>query len=169
MQGSIRGNCLFTMKSRFGARGNPKCQANRSRLLKPRQDAGRSASELDSASLVYILAAATLPTYGEACHRRHGITGAWRRAVRGGWRRHVSKEPSGNLGDPAARVGQQVARTQGRWGIHNPPYRSGRESDLPIVARKRLIPVEPRGRTLISFSSRKGIPLEQKLPYGRRV
>ena len=37
------------MKSLFGIRGNPKCQANRSRLLKPRQDAGRSASELDSA------------------------------------------------------------------------------------------------------------------------
>jgi len=43
----------------------------------------------------------------------------------------------------------------------------GREPDLPIVARKRLIPVEPRGRTLLLFSSREGGPLGHNVPYGR--
>jgi len=168
MQGSIHGNCLFTMKSRLGTRGNPKCQASRSRLLRPRRDAGRSASELDSASLLY-WRTATLPRDGEACHRHHQKTGAWCWAVRGGWRRHVSREPPGNLGGPAERVGPQVACTRGRRGIHNPPVRSGRESDLLVVARKRLIPVEPRGRTLISFSSKEGGPLGKRPHYGRRV
>ena len=82
---------------------------------------------------------------------------------------HVSKEPPGNLGDPAGRAGPQVALAQRRWGIHNLHFFSGRESDLPIVARKRLIPVEPRGRTLLSFSSKEGEPLEERLYYGRRV
>jgi hypothetical protein len=156
------------MKSRLGTRGNPKCQASRSRSLRPRRDAGRSASELDSASLLSV-AAATLPRDGEACHRRQGITGAWRRAVRGGWRRQVSRESPGNLGGPAGRTGQQVAPVQRRQGIQNLLSCPGRESDLPIVARKRLTPVEPRGRTLIVFSSREGKPLEHKLCYGRRV
>ena len=73
---------------------------------------------------------------------------------------------SGNLGDPAAGAGQQVAPAPKRWGRHNLPSGAGRESDLPIVARKRLIPVEPRGRTLIGYSAKEGSPLERKFHYG---
>ena len=166
MQGSIHGNCLFTMKSRLGARGNPKCQASRSRSQD--RDGIQAAAQANSIRPRYSYwRTATLPRDGEACHRRQGITGAWRRAVRGGWRRHVSRESPGNLGDPAGRAGQQVAPAQRRQGIHNLLSCPGREPDLPIVARKRLIPVEPRGRTLISFSSREGGPPGHMSPCGR--
>ena len=167
MQRSTHGNCLFTTKSRLGIRGNPK-RKRAGQGLKTKTGC-RPQRKRTRFGLVILIGGGDPPKRWEACHRRQGITGAWRRAVRGGWRRHVSRESPGNLGDPAGRAGQQVAPAPRRQGIHNLLSCPGRESDLPIVARKRLTPVEPRGRTLIVFSSREGKPLEQELRYGRRV
>src|SRR6266498_2815800 len=44
--------------------------------------------------------------------------------------------------------------------MHKPAHGSGRKSDAPIVAKKRLIPVERRGATVNAQLSKKGMPID---------
>ena len=63
---------------------------------------------------------------------------------RGGWGQRAGKDSSRNLGDPAVRERQ---RDQRFAGIHNRRTSTGRESERPIVAGKRVTTVERRGLT----------------------
>ena len=105
------------------------------------EPASRSASELESASLRTVKVASLSEmlkpdTDGEAtgeCNHR---------AFRGGRRQRAGTERPRNLGDPAQLDGLCVRR---RAGMHNCARGCGRESDRPIVARKRVMTVERRG------------------------
>ena len=105
------------------------------------EPASRSASELKSASLHKVRVASLSEmlkpaTDGEA-------TGECsRRAFRGERRQRVGTERPRNLGDPAPPDRLGVRR---RAGMHNCARGGGRESDRPIVARKRVMTVERRG------------------------
>ena len=58
-----------------------------------------------------------------------------------------------NLGDPTPLDGLCVRR---RAGMHNGASGGGRESDRPIVARKRVTTVERRGRGHCVLMSEEG-------------
>ena len=82
-------------------------------------------------------------------------------------RRQVISRVSGVVAVPYPSI-------MGRHDLHNLLAWLGWEPDLPLGAWKRLIPVAPRGRTLIPFSSREGIPLrlwlsQPGLPKGQPV
>src|SRR5437773_12168344 len=64
-----------------------------------------------------------------------------RRTLRGAWGWRARIDPSRNLGGPAE--WREKRRRLG--GIHNPGSGSGRESDRPIVAGKRVTTRERRG------------------------
>jgi hypothetical protein len=118
----------------------------------------RSESELDSASLhkakVANLAERMKPaTDGEET----GESSRW--AFRGDWRQRVGKERSRNLGDPTWRDAKVSEALEGR---HNRQGGCGRESDRPIVARKRVMTVERRGRSQYALMS------EEEWPRHRR-
>ena len=66
------------------------------------------------------------------------------RAFRGGWGRRAGTDQSRNLGGPAAREWKHDQRLA---GIHNCEHGAGRESERPIVAKKWVTTVEPRGLT----------------------
>ena len=57
------------------------------------------------------------------------------RAFRGGWGQRAGKDSSRNLGDPAVRKRERDRRLA---GIHNRERGTGRESEGPIVAAKRV-------------------------------
>jgi hypothetical protein len=65
-----------------------------------------------------------------------------RRASRGGWGQRAGKDSSRNLGDP---VVWKRKRDRRFAGIHNRERDTGRESERPIVAAKRVTIVERRG------------------------
>ena len=75
-------------------------------------------------------------TGGEAT----GAVHPW--AFRGGWGQRAGKDSSRELGDPAEQAWKHDQRLA---GIHNRESAPARESERPIVARKRVTTVEPRG------------------------
>lgn len=76
------------------------------------------------------------------------------RGVRG---QRAGTDQSRNLGGPTSGAVSYVAqRTERR---NNLGIVDGRESDRPIVAEKRLIPVERRGLSMGMPMTRKGEPL----------
>jgi hypothetical protein len=62
---------------------------------------------------------------------------------RGRYGQRMWKGRSRNLGDPA-----ECRQRQHLGGMNNPRRGSGRKSDGPIVARKRVTTVERRGLTV---------------------
>jgi hypothetical protein len=95
----------------------------------------RNASELDSASLRYVGMTKRPEMLKSAIAGVETPTSS-RRIPRGGWRRRIGKEKSRNLRDPLWRA------------------ISWRESEDPIVARKGLISLEPRGSAVSKQRSR---------------
>lgn len=86
---------------------------------------------------------------GGGAHRKKG-RGTWE--VRRGWQYR-----------------EYPGRAERRERMHKFPFGSGRKSDTPIVAKKRLIPVERRGGTVIALLTRKGQPLDgEPIHYGAR-
>lgn len=102
-----------------GERSNPQAEARNGEPM------SRNASELDSASLLYSRVAKLPKMLKPDTDGEETFAGS-RRTLRGDWRWRVGKDNSRNLRDPAG----------------------CRESDGPIVARKRLINVERRGSTV---------------------
>jgi hypothetical protein len=103
----------------------------------------RSASEPDSASL-HQPQAANLPKKAKPVIDGETTGVGIRRACRGDWGRRAWTDRPRNLGGPARWAALHAQR---RGGRHNPASGRGRESDRLVVAKKRLIPVERRGRT----------------------
>ncbi len=106
-----------------GERSNPQTEARNG------EPASRNESELDSASLRY-LRVAKLPEMLKPVIGGEETFASSRQALRGGWRRRVGKDNSRNLRGPTSAKAL------------------GRESDGPIVAKKRLTRVERRGPTV---------------------
>jgi len=82
------------------------------------------------------LAVANLPERGKPATGGEATSESTHRAVRGGWGGRASRDRSRNLGGPAwcpspSGLGQLL------WGNHNPRDGRGRESERPIVVRKR--------------------------------
>ncbi len=101
----------------------------------------RSASEPDSVSLRLVKAASLSKVRKpEISGEVMGASSRW--AFRDGWGRRAGTDRSRKLGDPAG-----WERSQQGEGRHNLIRGPGRESDRLIVAKKRLIPVERRGRS----------------------
>jgi hypothetical protein len=65
-------------------------------------------------------------------------------AFRGERGQRVGTDQSRSLGDPARRGGVDPRRSRGK---HNPGSGPERESERPIVAKKRVTTVERRGRS----------------------
>src|SRR5919198_3291280 len=101
-------------------RSNPQSEASGG------EPVSRNASELDSASL-RCKGVTKLPEMLKSATAGVETPTGNRRTPRGGWRRRAGKEKSRNLRDPF-------------WAAM-----SWRESEDPIVARKGLIRLEPRG------------------------
>ncbi len=101
----------------------------------------RSVSEPDSVSLRLVKAASLSKVRKpEISGEVMGASSRW--AFRDGWGRRAETDRLRKLGGPAG-----WERSQPGAGRHNLFCGPGRESDRPIVAKKRLIPVERRGRS----------------------
>ena len=79
------------------------------------------------------------------------------RTFRGGWGQRAGKDQSRNLGDPAGRERKRPTAWRESITANGP----GRESERPIVARKRVTPVERRGLTGNMFCKRREIRLDE--------
>lgn len=110
------------------------------------EPASRSGSEPGSAS-VHNLSVASLPNELKPAIGGEETSASTRRTLRGERGQRAGTDRSRNLGDPP----EWGRRPQRREGRHNLPEGSGRESDRPIVARKRVMTEERRGLTGNTF------------------
>ena len=94
------------------------------------ESVSRNTCELDSASL-RLLGVAKLPEMLKPDAAGEVTFACNQRTPRGGWRRRIEKGMQRNLGGPCR------------------PRRAAGESDDPIVAKKDLTRLEPRGSTVI--------------------
>ena len=122
------------------------------------EPASRNASEPGSASL-HQSRAASLPDLRKPDTRREAMGASTGGALRGERGRRVGTDRSRNLGDPAGWGSEFSNDPRER---HNPGSGPVRESDWPIVAKKRVTTVERRGRN-VSASCKKG-----RIPLGLR-
>ena len=88
------------------------------------------------------LRAARLPKMSEASTRREAVSGCTGGALRG---ERGRRAPKGQLGTWESRPRRRAAARQRQPGINNRWRCGGWQSERPIVAMKRLTPVERRG------------------------
>jgi hypothetical protein len=100
------------------------------------EDMSPNVSELDSASLRYLLAV-ILPKVMKPATSEEATSMSTHWVIRGAWRERVSKDWQQVPGEPPRCIFVEVSEIQGCRGINNPVFCRRRKSERPIVAEKQ--------------------------------